>query len=148
MLTTDQKGNIAEQAIALAATRLGFGVYRPVGEGGRYDFILDLGDHLLRVQCKWARHIGAGVRVPCCSNRRARDGLRRRLYSTDEIDAIAAYCHELDRCFLLSRSWIGGRQQVQLRLQPARNCQAVGLNWASEFDFTAINWSTVGRVGL
>jgi len=33
-LTTDQKGNIAEAAIALAATKLGIDVYWPLGEGG------------------------------------------------------------------------------------------------------------------
>jgi len=52
VLTTDQKGNIAELAIALAARRLGIDVYWPVGEGGRYDFILDIGGRLTRVQCK------------------------------------------------------------------------------------------------
>jgi hypothetical protein len=33
VLTTDQKGNIAEVAIALAAIKLGIDVYWPVGEG-------------------------------------------------------------------------------------------------------------------
>src|SRR2546430_11782976 len=54
MLTTDQKGNIAEVAIALAAIKLGIDVYWPVGEGGRYDLILDVCGRLNRVQCKWA----------------------------------------------------------------------------------------------
>ena len=42
-MTTDQKGAIAEAAIALAAMKLGVDVYRPLGEGGRYDLILDVG---------------------------------------------------------------------------------------------------------
>src|SRR5438105_7103412 len=41
MLSTDQKGNIAEAAIALAAAKLGVVVYRPLGEGGRCDMIFD-----------------------------------------------------------------------------------------------------------
>jgi hypothetical protein len=53
MMTTDQKGGIAELAIATAAVRLGIEVYRPVIEGGRYDLILGLGGRLIRVQCKW-----------------------------------------------------------------------------------------------
>jgi hypothetical protein len=36
-MTTDQKGAVAEAAIALAAMKLGIDVYRPLGEGGRYD---------------------------------------------------------------------------------------------------------------
>ena len=62
-LSTDRKGNIAEHAIALAATQLDIDVYRPVGEGGRYDLIFDLGSRLLRVQCKWAQQRGDVVAV-------------------------------------------------------------------------------------
>jgi hypothetical protein len=39
VLTTDQKGNIAEQAIVFQAIKLGIDVYRPVGEGGPYDML-------------------------------------------------------------------------------------------------------------
>jgi hypothetical protein len=53
-MTTDQKGAIAEAAIALAATRLNIDVYKPVAEGGRCDLILGIGNQLMRVQCKWA----------------------------------------------------------------------------------------------
>ena len=57
VLTTDQKGAIAEQAIAFEAMRLGLGVFVPLGDE-RYDLILDLRPHLLRVQCKWAVRTG------------------------------------------------------------------------------------------
>jgi hypothetical protein len=58
VLTTDQKGGIAENGIAWHAFRLGIDVYRPIAEGGRYDMIFDLGDRLVRVQCKWAARYG------------------------------------------------------------------------------------------
>jgi hypothetical protein len=54
MLTTDQKGAIAELAIAHAALELGVGVSKPLGDQ-RYDLIFDFGPRLARVQCKWAR---------------------------------------------------------------------------------------------
>ena len=41
MLTTDQKGALAEQAIAFEALTHGVGVSRPLGDE-RYDLILDL----------------------------------------------------------------------------------------------------------
>jgi hypothetical protein len=53
-MTTDQKGAIAETAIALAAIKLGIGVFRPIGDE-RYDLIFDLRPKLCRVQCKWPR---------------------------------------------------------------------------------------------
>ena len=53
MLSTDQKGAIAETAIVAAATKLGVPVYTPVMDGGRYDMVFELGPRLVRVQCKW-----------------------------------------------------------------------------------------------
>ena len=92
MLTTDQKGSIAETAIVAAATKLGIGVFKPLTDGERYDLIFDLRPRLVRVQCKWAGRRGDVVVVRCVSARRAADGLRHRPYTADEIDAFAAYC--------------------------------------------------------
>ena len=137
MLTTDQKGAIAESAIVHAASKLGIDAYKPFGEGGRYDLILEVGPHLVRTQCKWAPRHGDVVVVRCYSNRRAREGLRRRCYTSAEVDAIAAYCQAIDRCFLLPADRIDGRPHVQLRLAPCRNNQRLGVNWADDFEFEA-----------
>ena len=141
MLTTDQKGAIAETAIILAAVKLGVDVYRPVFEGGRYDLIFGLREQLLRVQCKWARRYGDVVAVRCYSSRRSRDGFVKRSYTPDEVDAIAAYCPDLERCYFLPLASFGSRVQIHLRLGPARNNQKLGMNWAEEFEFAA----TLGR---
>jgi hypothetical protein len=42
VLTTDQKGLIAEQAVIFECVRLGVGVAKPLGDE-RYDLIVDLG---------------------------------------------------------------------------------------------------------
>jgi hypothetical protein len=137
MLTSDQKGAVAETAIIHAATKLGISVYTPVAEGGRYDMIFELGSRLVRVQCNWAPRHGDVIVVRCYSTRRNCDGLLRRLYSADEIDAFAAYCADLDRCYFLPLETFGQRSAIQLRLAPARNNQKAGLNWAKDFEFAA-----------
>ena len=142
-MTTGQKGAIAELAIARQAIELGVPVYRPMAEGGRYDLILDLGQMLVRVQCKWAARKGGVVVVRCRRCRRTATGLLERTYSPDEIDAVGAYCAELDRCFLIPAAQIGGHFAVQLRLEPARNNQSVGVTWADDFEFAA----TIRRLG-
>jgi PD-(D/E)XK endonuclease len=63
VLTTDQKGAIAETATVHAAVKLGIGVYKPISEGGRYDLSFDIGSRLLRVQCKWATRCGDVIAV-------------------------------------------------------------------------------------
>jgi hypothetical protein len=136
-LTTNQKGAIAETAIVHAAVKLGIEVYRPVVEGGRSDYIFLVGSSLLRVQCKWAARRGAVVIVPCYSARRTRDGLVRRFYGADEIDAFAASCMDVDRCYFLPVGHFPRRSAIQLRLEPSRNNQRAGINWASEYEFAA-----------
>jgi hypothetical protein len=137
MLTTDQKGATAELAIAHAAAELGVGVFKPLTDGERYDLIFNLRPRLVRVQCKWAPLAGHTVIVRCYSNRRAREGLRRRSYTAGEADAIAAYCPGLDRCFLIPSSRFDGHSQLLLRLAPSKNNQRRGINWADDFDLAA-----------
>ena len=141
MLTTDQKGAIAETAVAHAAVKLGLGVSRPVNEGERYDLILDLHPRLIRVQVKWARRQGDVVAVRSQSARRTRDGLVTRAYSSEDIDALAAYCPDIDRCFLLPSALVHGRRHFHLRLYAPRNGQRAGIVWAAQFDFAEIDWS-------
>jgi hypothetical protein len=138
-MSTNHKGAIAETAIAAEATRLGIEVYRPVAEGGRFDLIFAFADaSLARVQCKWAPKKGHIVVIRSSSCRRAREGLRHRTYSEDEIDAIAGYCIELKRCFYVPIAKIAGRRELQLRLGPTLNNQSKGVNWAATYDLGAI----------
>ena len=143
MMTTDQKGAIAEMAITLAALKLGVDVYRPVAEGGRYDLVMGVESTLIRVQCKWAVRRGGVVVVRCYSCRRTRAGMVRRAYTPDQIDAFAAYCLELDRCWFLPIELFPYSSAIQLRLSPTRNNQQLKINWADEFEFAA----RLGRLG-
>ena len=135
-LTTNQIGAVAETAIVHEAVRLGVGVFKPVMDE-RCDLILDLHPTLLRVQCKTAVKRDDVLVIACYSSRRSANGLLKRMYTADEIDAVAAYCADLRRCFLLPMSWIGARGTVRLRLADTRNNQRQGVNWADQFDFAA-----------
>jgi PD-(D/E)XK endonuclease len=136
-LSTDQKGAIAESAIAHAAIKLGVGVFRPLSDGERCDSILNLRPELLRVQCKSAVLHGDVLAVPFFSNRRCSSGFRKRVYTSEEIDAVAAYSPDLERCFLLPMREFATRRYVQLRLAPSRNNQRARINWADDYDFAA-----------
>jgi hypothetical protein len=136
-MTTDQKGAIAELAIQLAATKLGVDVYKPVAEGGRCDLILGLDEKLLRVQCKWAALHKDVLIVRCYTFRRTREGWKKTTYSATEVDVIAAYSMDLDRCFLIPIELVSERPTIQLRLAPTLNNQKRRINWADDFDFAA-----------
>ncbi len=136
MLTTNQKGAIAETAIACQAIKLGIPVLKPLVEE-RYDLVFELDGRFVRVQCKTAsRHANVLV-IRCYSSRRVREGFVKRSYHADEIDAVAAYSPDLDRCYFLPLDSFAGARYVQLRLAPALNNQQRGVNWANEFEFAA-----------
>ncbi len=135
-LTTNQKGLLAEAAIIKEAVALGIGVARPLDDEP-YDLILELPMGLVRVQCKTAVKKGEVVAVSCRRCRRGPDGFIRRPYAAGEIDLIAAYCAELDTCYLLPLSMSVNRTAVQLRLGPTRNNQKRLINWAKNYEFGA-----------
>ncbi|HVH52415.1 MAG TPA: group I intron-associated PD-(D/E)XK endonuclease [Gaiellaceae bacterium] len=141
MLTTNQKGAIAEAAIAAEAIGLGIGVYKPVADE-RSDFIFDLHPRLIRVQCKWAVRQGDVVVIRTRRCRRARAGLVHRSYTAEEIDVIAAYCEDTGDCYLLPPELSVDRVAVQLRLEPPRNNQVRGIKWARDYELRA----TLGRL--
>lgn len=141
MLTTDQKGAIAETAVAHAAVKLGLGVSRPVNEGERYDLILDLRPRLLRLQVKWAPRAGDVIVVRAQSARRTREGLVTRGYSSTDIDGLAAYCPDVDRCYFLPARLVEQHRHFHLRLEPPRNGQRAGIVWATHFEFSQIDWA-------
>jgi PD-(D/E)XK endonuclease len=145
-LSTDQKGAIAEACISAAAIKLGIGVFRPLSDGERYDLIFDLRPKLARVQCKWAPLQGDVVSVRCYSCRRTRSGLLQRGYTADDIDAIAAYCAELDRCFYVSADWLNGKRALLLRVRRSRNNQCRRINWADEFALERLRFGLPGAV--
>ncbi len=150
MLTPSQKGSIAESAIVHAAIKLGINVFGPFNEGLRYDLIFELDGRFVRVQCKWAVKRGEAVVVTCRSTRRGPDGFIRLPYTAEEIDAYAAYCAELDRCYFIPfEAFPSHRAAIQLRLGPTHNNQQRGINWAEEYEFgaTLAQFGAVAQLG-
>ena len=139
MLSSDRKGAIAEAKIAAAAVELGISILRPINEHARYDLGFDVGDKILRVQCKWGRldDDGAVVQVQLQGSWLSPTaGYVRSSYSAEEIDLVAVYCHPLDRCYLLPIALVAGRRAIFLRLTPPQNGQRACINLADEFEFS------------
>jgi hypothetical protein len=146
MLTTDQKGAIAETALVHAAAKLCIPVYTPICEGSRYDLIFDVDSQLFRVQCKWAVRSGSVVMIRCRSCRRSGTGLVHRSYTTDEIDLIAGYCAEIDQCYVVPFADYFRRGSLHLRLGPTKNNQQRGILWARDFEFERLHWAGPGAI--
>jgi PD-(D/E)XK nuclease superfamily protein len=103
VLTTNQKGTIAELKIAAAAAQ--FGHSSSAANDGPLPLRLGVrsAGRSLRVQCKWGSldSDGAVIRVNLQRSWLSPHGYVRGAYSEEEIDAVAVYCGDLDRCDLL-----------------------------------------------
>jgi PD-(D/E)XK endonuclease len=143
-----QWGAIAETALAHEATKLGIVVLKPICEGARYDLVFEMHGQLMRVQCKIGRRKREVVEVRARTCRRNGGGYVRGTYRADEVDAIAVYCPENGRSYLVPITMIPKGGSLYLRLAPSKNNQKRGVNWASQYELGAIAQLGERRYGI
>lgn len=83
-----QKGTITELQCQLDFIKLGYIVSQPIAPC-RYDFLVDIGDAILRIQCKTCHptNNGDAIRFECRSTREVKSGeFAHRNYTSNEID--------------------------------------------------------------
>ena len=85
---TKVTGELSEAAFLHRAAHRGFGVAKPWGDSRRYDFILDNGTHLHRVQIKCTECIRAQAYETRATYT---TGKARAVYTKNDIDFIAAH---------------------------------------------------------
>jgi len=92
-----RRGELSELAFFYKAASLGFGVAKPWGDSERYDFILDSGQRLWRVQVKSGSHHHNrryGLHG-MCGNR------QQTQYTSGEIDILVAYLVPIDIWYII-----------------------------------------------
>jgi hypothetical protein len=121
------------EAIVLAAlVRRGYRVLTPFGTNHRYDLAIDLGDRILRVQCKTGR-LRRGAIV--FHARSIRSNTRRTYCRTyhNEIDLFLVYCPETDRVYSVPVEEATSTE-LALRVAPTANGQAKRIRWAPHYE--------------
>ena len=137
-MDTNEKGAIAELAIALEATRQGIGVLKPLSERLRYDLGLEIEGRLLRTQCKWGLCDGDVIKVRLSTSRRTATGYARTNYRAADVDAIAVYCASTDACYLVPVALVDDQTYLHLRLSAPANGQRARLHFAADYEFGAV----------
>jgi hypothetical protein len=95
---TKRTGERSEAAFLHKASSLGFGVAKPWGDSERYDFILDNGRRLLRVQIKATDSLRAHAYETRATYTL---GKGRAVYSPADIDFLVAHVIPLDLWYVL-----------------------------------------------
>lgn len=119
-LNTKRIGELAEAAFLHKAVGLGFRVTKPWGDSERYDFVLDSGRRLWRVQIK------------CTAVERAGGyhiqpihfvyGKSKVVYTGEEIDVLAAHVVPVDVWYVVPVGALAAG--TSLRLYPNGGCKA------------------------
>jgi hypothetical protein len=82
--------------------------------------------------------VGDVIPVRFTTHRRGPDGFVRRRYTEQEIDAVAAFCPDLDESYFLPMEIVGERTGLQLRLTAPRNGQKAALHFAADYQLGAV----------
>jgi hypothetical protein len=108
-LTTKRRGELSELAFVFKAASLGFHVSKPYGDSERYDFILDAGHRLWRIQIKSTTTLMCGLyRI----NARRRTNHGTVPYQPAEVDFLIAHVIPEDAWFILPIALIQHRTSV------------------------------------
>jgi len=110
-LTTKRRGELSELAFVYKAASLGFHVAKPYGDSERYDFILDAGHRLWRVQVKSTTTLLNGL-YRINAHRRTNHGVIP--YHPDEVDFLIAHVIPEDAWFILPVDIVQDRTSILL----------------------------------
>ena len=124
-LGTKRMGELAELAFMYRAASEGIGVARPYGDSHPYDFLVQHGRRLARVQvksCFSSQRGSACAGFPIHVSHNARSG--RLLYSSEEIDFIAAFVAPHAAWYMIPVDALGKTKFI--RLYPGRKSRRPG----------------------
>lgn len=107
-----KEGEQGELAFLSKASSLGFALSLPYGHMQRYDFVVDSGRNLWRVQVKTTDHILNGLYLVGVHHRANK---KARAYTAQEIDFVAVYILPEQTWYILPVREVTGHRQLLLR---------------------------------
>jgi hypothetical protein len=127
-----RRGQRTEAIVLAALVRRCYRVLTPFGTNHRYDLAIDLGDRVLRAQCKTGRPRRGTILFHARSIRSNTRGTYCRTYD-DEIDLFFVYCPQTDRIYVVpveeATATVGA-----LRVAPTANGQTKRIRWARQYE--------------
>ena len=116
----------------------GFIVSKPLFDNARYDFILDIGTKLLKIQVKtsrWKDDEHSALIFNCYSQHSTGNGNKRIKYTNKEIDY---FMTEKDGIFYLYPAPENGMAEKSLRVKPTKTGQTTNISFAKDYIFEEV----------
>lgn len=126
-----QKGNLSEAKIVAKLLELGKVVFKPVGEGFRYDLLIDNCDGTFtRVQCKTARVGKNGTIIFATGSRGGHNKAKNKGY-VGQADVFMVYAKHTDKVYVIPvESAPIGSMSLRI-IRPLVNTD--NINWADKY---------------
>lgn len=131
-------GALTEQKCFMKCIEAGYIVSKPLFDNARYDFILDTGKHLLRIQVKtsrWKDEEHSSFVFNCYSQHSYGKGNKVMKYTKEEVDF---FMTERDGIFYLYPAPEKGLKEKTLRVLPPKSGQIKNISFAKDFIFEEI----------
>lgn len=136
---TQRKGNLTEYKCFLKCLETGYVVSKPMFDNARYDFILDTGTKLLRIQVKtscWVDEEHTAFSFNGYSQHSTGKGNKRMKYTNKEIDY---FMTEKNNLFYLFPATESGFAEKVLRLVSLKNPNNPQITWAKNYEFEEVS---------
>jgi|SRR5580658_889249 hypothetical protein len=124
--TSKQRGELAEMMFMVKAAQKGFATAKPYGDSRRYDFILDVGQKLWRVQVKSSNALQYGSYMVNLQRNANGEVIA---YDPSEIDFVVAYVMACEAWFVIPVEAIAGRKTAKLCLHGNARSGRLGKYW-------------------
>src|SRR5205814_519178 len=129
-----RKAEMAMLKVLIRARELGAICSKPIFEGGRYDYMIDTGGKLYRVQVKYAD--GKPYRTTDAVYVNLRKQIKKdknHPYDESEIDALVVYVPKLDKVCWFGPEIFSGKQGLHIRLAPTKSGRVKGCVAAEDY---------------
>jgi hypothetical protein len=125
-LTSKQRGEWAEMMFMVKAAQMGFATAKPYGDSRRYDFVVDTGSRLWRVQVKSssAKQYGSYL-----VNLQRNENGEVVPYDITEIDFVVAYVMPCDAWFVIPVEAAVARKSAKLCARENPRSGRLGKYW-------------------
>jgi len=133
---TQYKGYLTEQKCFVKCLEAGYTISKPLFDNARYDFILDTGNKLLRIQVKtsaWNEDHSA-FSFNGYSQHSTGNGNKRMKYTKAEVDY---FMTEKDNVFYLYPAEEQGFVSRVLRITSKQNQSSI--KWAKDYEFEEVS---------
>jgi PD-(D/E)XK nuclease superfamily protein len=125
-MSSKQRGELAEMMFMVKATQKGFATAKPYGDSRRYDFIVDTGSRLWRVQVKSSSALQYGSYM--VNLQRNANG-EVVFYDASEIDFVVAFVFPCEAWFVIPVEAIYGRKTAKMCLHGNPRSGKLGKYW-------------------